>query len=366
MTKFPRFTILFILFLLAALLSGCAGGGTVANSWPGLTYDNERGTAYIAAGQYVYAIDATKGTELWRFSQEKETFFAAPALTDSGQVIVGSYNNRLYSLNPEAKGQLSKGSWPFTLATNRYIASPLIKNNSIYAPNADQNLYALDDQGNLQWKYHTDQSLWSTPASDGKTVYLPSMDHKIYALDAASGKLVWKTRDLGGAMVGTPTLSPDGILYIGNFDYEMLALRASDGEVIWRKPTDGWVWSGPELSGGKLYFGDLKGNFYAMDAQTGDVVWKNTPAEGSQDSIADRPVLMDGKVYYTTENGSLYVVDAETGAPVWNKAIGGQLYAMPVVTNDLIILAPMGLDQKLIALDKNGNQVWAFTPAKQG
>ena len=61
----PKY-ILFVLVaaLAAVLLSGCTGRAGLTNSWPGLTSDGE--TAYLASGQYLYAIRLSDGREIWR------------------------------------------------------------------------------------------------------------------------------------------------------------------------------------------------------------------------------------------------------------------------------------------------------------
>lgn len=360
-------TFLISLFILSAvLLSSCSGGGAAATSWPGLTADPSGETAYLADNTHVYAINLANGTEKWRYPQEadnKITFYAPPVLTPDGQLIAASYDHKIYSLNPE-NGQANQSNWPFTESTNRYIASPLVKDDQVFAPSSDQILYTLDLTGKKLWSFETGHSLWATPALDNGVVFLPSMDHFLYALDAQTGAQVWQSEDLQGALVGQPTLGPDGTLYIGSFSREMMAIDSSNGHILWRTPTTGWVWSGPALSDGTLYFGDLDGDFYAMDAANGNIRWQKKNDQGAGHSISGMPLVQDGAVYYTSEDGMLNVVDAETGNPKWNKPVGGRLLAAPVQAGDRILVTPIGADALLYSFDANGNQQWSFTPAK--
>jgi outer membrane protein assembly factor BamB len=349
------------LILLAISLSACSSGD-VASSWPGLTIDAENNTAYMAYNQYVYAIDLTTGMQKWKFPEKGkggQVFYAAPVLTSDGQLIVGSYNHTLYSLNPQTG---LANSWSFK-AKHRIIANPLVIENTIYLPVADGKLYALDSHFNELWSkpFAAKGSIWAQPAPDGacKCFFVASMDHYLYAVDMSSGAALWK-RDLGGALVGTPTKGSDGELYLGSFNSEMFTLDPMTGNIIGQPyKTEGWVWAGPAFSDGHLYFGDLKGNFYVLNTQ--DKTSSTTPVEGA---ILSTPLVISDTVYVTTSAGYLYTFDKNGKAVKPPISIDGKLQAPPVVFNDLILVTPVGADSYLIALNSNGNQVWAFPTPK--
>ena len=363
--KKTRLIILFGLLTLGLLLSACAGGRTQTTSWPGLTVDPDGEVGYVASGSQVYAVNLVNGTEKWRFPAESDnniTFYAPPALTDDGQLIVGGYNSLLYSLNPE-NGQ-QNWVWDGADPSQRYVAGPLADSEQIYAPSSDKNLYSLDMNGSLLWTYTTEDALWGTPTKDGEVVFLPGMDHSVYALNAQTGRLVWKTDPLGGSVAGNPTLNPDGQLYVGTFNNELLSLNSENGQIIWRMPAANWVWSGPTQDGGTLYVGDLEGNFYSVDAETGTIVWKIQPDPDNESAIVEKPLVLDDTVYFTSENGSLYAVDAANGNPLWSKEVGGKLYAGPQAGAETILVAPLNADELLVAFDPNGVQKWVFIPAE--
>lgn len=361
-TRFPIITL--VLISLGLLVSACAGGAGTTTSWPGLSVDLENELAYLAFGQNVYAVNLANGTEKWRAPAEREnniTFFAPPSKTPDGQVIVGSYNNMLYSLNPENGQQ----NWTFEGAKSRYIAGALSTDEFIFAPSSDKNLYALDLSGNQVWSFTTEDALWATPVTDGDIVYQPGMDHRIYALNAQTGELIWKTDSLGGSIAGKPALNEAGVLFVGTFNQELLALdTAQNGAVVWRMPASAWVYAGPTLEGDSLFVGDLDGMFYAVEAATGAIRWKIQPDSNADRAITDNPLVIGDTVYFTSESGNLFAVESATGNPVWSKSIDGRLNAGPVAADDVILLAPEGTEELLIALDLNGNQKWLFVPAE--
>jgi outer membrane protein assembly factor BamB len=355
----PLFFTISIL-LLASLLSACTGGAGIATSWPGLAVDED--TAYLAFNTQVYAINISNGSEKWRYPAEPNnqvSFYANPAISPDGQLIVGGYNNVLYSLNPE-NGQLN---WEFTGAQRKYVAGPLAVEQGIFAPNADMALYALGVDGSLRWSFKTEGENWAQPTTDPacQCIYLTSMDHRVYALEPADGSLLWKTDDLGGAIVGTPTLSDEGILYIGTFGSKLLALDSRNGSIIWESPTEGWIWSGPALSGGRLYVGDLDGNFYAFNAADGQEIWRLN-SDQLDGSISGTPLVIEDRIYVTSELGTLYTLDTSGKEFLPPQTFEGKLYSAPVLAGDKILVTSNQADQFLVAISLDGARQWSFPP----
>jgi outer membrane protein assembly factor BamB len=355
--KFPL--IMLVLIAGTLLISGCAGNSqATATGWPGLSVDGE--TAYLAHNRHIYAINLSNGLERWRFPVEqdnKRSFYSTPTLTTDGQLLAGSYEFILYSLDPASGVE----KWSSEDADDRYIAAPLATEQGIFAPNANNTLYALDLQGNQRWVFPTTGPLWATPATDPdcECIYLPSMDHKLYSIEAQSGDTIWLTEDLGGSIVGTPAYDT-GRLYFGTFANELIALDASDGKTIWRAATSNWVWGGPIVRDGVLYVGDLDGTFYALDAATGSVIWQ----QKFDGAITQSPLVTEDTLYFTTEAGSVYALNLN-GTTLWTKNLGHKLFTSPVQAGDLILIAPSAAEEFLIAFNADGAQQWVYIPEEK-
>ncbi len=383
MKKSKQLTIFVTILAAAVLLSACAGGAATTTSWPGFATDVENMIVYLSQGTHVYAIDLAnplpsgdekdptpKFQQKWRFpidASNKTTFYAAPVLTEDGQLLAASYDKLLYSLNPETGAQ----NWAFDGSTNRLLASPLVSDGMIYLPSSDYNLYALDMKGSLVWQYKAENALWTTPVSDGEIIYQPSMDHHIYALNAKTGKLVWKSDDLDGPIAGSPTLSPEGILYVATFNSKLVAVDSATGKMLWEQPLQGWGWSGPYLQDGSLYFGDLKGYIYGKSAADGSDLWQpnQPPAQQGQKadlrSIPERPLLLGDTLYFGSELGTIFAVNPENGIPApFFTLSGSRLFTSPQAAGDLILVAPYGARQNLFGLDSAGRVVADFVPPK--
>jgi outer membrane protein assembly factor BamB len=344
------------LMAVALLLSACGGTGFGASSWPGLTLDAEDGTVYVAYNQHVYALQAENGVERWRFPAERDnaiTFYAAPELTEDGQLVIGGYNNVLYSLDPANNGSLN---WSFDVAANRFVAGPQSIGGTVYSPNSDRSMYALDSAGKLQWTFGSAEALWAQPAADGGSLYVPSMDHILYAVDAASGNLLWE-QDLGGTIVGQPALDEDGTLYVGTFGAEVVAVDSASGRILWASPTNDWVWGGPTVADGVVYAADLSGTLFAFDADRGTEMWQ-LAADGA---ITGSPLFANDHIYVGTENGQLLSVGLD-GRIQWTQTLEGQLYSPPLAAGDLILVGIVDTDAIVMALDLNGQIQWSFIP----
>jgi outer membrane protein assembly factor BamB len=348
-----------LLVALAALaLAGCSGG-SLATGWPGLSADDQM--AYVADNQAVYAINLQTGAEAWRYPAQAErssTFFAAPAPTGEGHVIVGGYDNKVHSLIS------SRGieAWTFNGAQGRIIGAPVVVDQFVLVPSGDGNLYALDlNSGREIWHFTSKEALWAAPLVSEGRVYTPGLDHKLYALNLQDGRVLWD-QDLGGALADKPVLG-DGIILAGTFGKGLQAVDPASGRVLWSWETNGWVWGNPALDGSRAFFGDVAGTLFAIDvsAQGPKAAWQLVP----DGPMAATPALSGDLVIFGTENGTLYARHKADGTPAWEATLTGKLLTTPVMAGDSLLVASTGGEALVTAIDPQAGSVrWTFQPAK--
>jgi outer membrane protein assembly factor BamB len=345
------------LLVVALFLSAC-GGAPVAGSWPGITFDAASQQVYVAYGQHAYALQAENGLAIWRFPAEPQGGFityAAPTLTEDGQLLLGGYDHTMYSLNPETGAQ----NWVFNGASSRFIASPLALGEQIFAPNANHVLYMLNANGSLARTFGTGEPQWGNPVTDGALVYLTSMDHMLYAIDAETGEEAWSL-DLGGTIVGSPVLGEDGVLYVGTLSSTVVAVDTGSRDIAWTFETAGWVWASPLIVDDVIVVGDLDGFLYAINLTSGRQAWQVETGG----AITGAAAMFNDELYVVNEAGSLLSVslDGRTRQLALPDAYSGPLYGSPVVVDDMLLIGLTNNASIVIALDPSGSVVWNFEP----
>ena len=366
--KKPKYlAIALILILFSLAFAGCAGTGAVASSWPGITVDGD--TAYVAFNQSVYTLDLendgrvreTMPANAGDLRPRNPMFYHAPVLLDESTLLVGSYNNRMFIIN------LNTGNADdfFISARNRWIAQPLLEDGTIYAPNANGNLYALALNGSQKWAFETNAAIWATPVIDNGQIYMISQDHSLYALDASSGDPIW-TLDIGAASVNSPVLDEDGILYIGTFDSKVFAIDSQRGAILWEIETFDWVWGSPVLGpDGIIFVTDLGANLYAIDTETQEIVWEKQVDPTS--SITGSPLLLDEALIVVTQSGVIASYDLN-GERLWKEEFATEdnpveFHGTPVLAGeDTILVSSLGSDAVVFAFNPELELLWMFEP----
>lgn len=372
---------------LGVLLVGCSGEYFATTSWPGVTVND--GLVYIAFNQQIYAVDPSQQQTAGEYpaSPGKTAYYAAPAITEE-LLIVGGYDNVLYGIDRATFNV----RWNFNLAGDRYIASPVLFDGTVFAATAGNELYALDlaalnelgavekpdefrrsaERAAVRWTFEAGHGLWAAPLVTEDTVYITSLDHHVYALETNTGRELWATK-LPGAMAGTPVLSVDRrTLFVGNFDYDLYALDAGSGDIRWKVEAENWVWGRPALAGDKLFFGDLAGYLYAVNPNTGEVLWRAKVADAIRGAplydaerdllyVAGRKVASPGNI---STRGIVMALDAADYRTVWEQPTDEAIYTSPALKDGLLLAAPAQGETLLLVYNaETGVLQWRFAPA---
>jgi outer membrane protein assembly factor BamB len=237
----------------------------------------------------------------------------------------------------------------------------------------------------VQWKFHTNGYVLSTPAISAGVLYVGSTDGNLYALDIQSGTQKWKF-PAGARITSSPAVA-GGLVYCESYSGNLIALDITSGQVKWKFQTDGErrftaknihggmpvaeadpdpfdvYLSSPAIADGTVYFGSGDGNVYALDALSGALKWKHATG----DVVHASPAVANGTVFVGSWDSYFYALDAATGVEKWRFKTGED----PKIHNQVGIQSSAAVmdgvvyfgcrDSNLYAVDaRTGQQKWAF------
>ena len=196
--------------ILTLALAGCGGSGSATTPAP--TATPARGAAYAAHTIYVganpsqasgemVALNAQTGASRWSFSMGAT--YTTPVIT-TPMLYTASQDGYLYALDASTGTQV----WRFQ-RSSQVDGYPTLANGVVYVTSDDGSVNAVDAKtGALQWTYtmpNSNDHLYSAPAVAQGLVFFGAggADNGLYALDAATGKLRWR-----GTLPGKVQASP--------------------------------------------------------------------------------------------------------------------------------------------------------------
>ncbi|MFJ4921059.1 PQQ-binding-like beta-propeller repeat protein [Streptomyces sp. NPDC088725] len=274
------------------------------------------GRIHASDGPTLYALDATDGSEYWRFQTD---------------------------------------AWVYSLKVDHSTVITATRGGGVQAWEAAS--------GEKLWETAGAQTDFETPEAgpaifDG-TVYVWK-DARLLALDARSGAERWSYPIGDGASCGGVPVrvmpGSDGHLYV-SAGSRVMAVEIASGHVRWHFEAPAVFLSppafvpGPAVTGGGVYLTDYLGTVYALDATTGKDRWRI--ATEPRQSI--EPVLVSGGNVHVGSGSALYTLDAVTGTPKWRFAAGGEVIGAPVVADGRLHFG--SADHVLYTLDASGGQL---------
>ena len=153
----------------------------------------------------LYAYTAKSGDQAWSPFHTGAPIWSTPTV-ENGIGYFGSHDHKVYAVT------LNDGKELWQYETGGVVAGkPLVFDGKVIAGSFDKKLYAISaEDGTLAWTFEAENWFWAGAITDGRTIFAPNMDGNIYALDR-NGNLLWK-HDVGSAIVSSPVLVPSGLV----------------------------------------------------------------------------------------------------------------------------------------------------------
>jgi outer membrane protein assembly factor BamB len=304
---------------------------------------------------HVFCFEESTGKKLW----ERQFWATAPALghpktnmaaptpvTDGQKVYALFANQDLVALDRDGNllwYRSLSDDYP-TIANNVGMASsPVLWQDVVIVDVCsviESFAVGIDARtGQNKWRIKRKQDInWTTPLvfeANGKPQVVLQNGDGLTARDPATGKELWHVK-AGLAPIASPAFSDGLVLAPGG---KFLAVKPGDGGK--KEPAIAWdtnklpgSYAAPLCYQGKVYAVAHKGVLRCADLQTGAPVW-DLRLEGD---FAASPVAADGKLYFVSEEGTTYVVDAAKPNILHANALADKILATPVIANGAIYL----------------------------
>lgn len=282
----------------------------------GLAYDCHKVYASTANAE-VLALDAQKGTILWRASTSGPVR-TAPTVKD-GRVFVVTINNQLEAFDANTGKLLWTHTGIIESAGLLGGASPAVHEGVVVVPYSSGEVFALRvENGYPLWSESLSASrrldsvsslshIKARPIIDRNLVFLIGHGGRMTALDLRSGQTVW-TKEIGG--IRTPAVAGDFLFMVTNENH-LVCLKRDTGQVLWvtKLPRDmnttksegKILWAGPILANNQLVLGGSNGRGLMLMADSG----KKSLAFDLPDGTTLSPILVDKTLIFLTDSATL-------------------------------------------------------------
>ena len=249
----------------------------------------------------LFAVEKTKGQQLWTQKLEGESFLTMPAADDANLYFLGSHGTVV-----ALKQKTGAFVWKFK-AGSACSTTPFLRGNTLFIGCDDHFLYAIDSNaGYVRWKFNAGFPVKGSPVADSEYVFMGNEDGVFYCLQASNSKLKWKLKT-GGAVRGVPTFYtnkdetlPSEVLFaaLDNFLYD---IKIKNGGRKWLSPTASRVYNRMFFDRALIFLAPFGSNIYGFDPHTGQRVGDfNTNSR-----IRSSPITANDRLFIGLNNGNL-------------------------------------------------------------
>ena len=293
-----------------------------------------------------------------KFEIEIFNYKSHPAISNNGKIYVGSTDKNLYALNSDGKIK-----WKFKTGGKIETSPVICKNGDIVFSSMDKKVYRINSKGEKKWVFKFPSKISKSPAlSDNGVIYIGDTglsqdidEYKyLYAINP-DGSLKWKYKTQNG--VTTPAaIDKEGNIYFGTCDSEVVSLNP-DGNVRWKLPF--FTTKSPVIDDDGVIYIVFDNKLIAV-SKSGKIKWI---FKGKNDVEFKSPPVIDknGNIYIGSLNKKLYSFD-KNGYKNWEFETNGWIFSSPLIGSDgTIYLGDItGHTPTIYALDSNGKLLWNY------
>lgn len=236
-------------------------------------------------------------------------------------------------------------------ARNTFEAAPAVNDTTVFAPNADRKIYAVDvESGESIWSYEFNEAVTATPAVGQNAVITNrEADNEMYSFNPDSGDINWSSNP-NNLHPTSPAYNGELVFFRGN---GVKAYNGDTGELEWDYQFDGtlYISSTVQLTSENVVNISEYGVF-AVSQDDGSEQWT---FEGSGEARTNSLATSSDRIIYADDSNSIYIIDSQSGNTVH------QISTQDTVSNTSLIDGILYyVDDSLRAFDINSmSEVWS-------
>lgn len=263
----------------------------------------------------IYGFDNSDDCEqLWTEEISKDFIIGGPVL-NGDTVLVPSADGTLYELEFDTNSAEVVWEYPTEAAL---WSSPLVSEEVIYQSSMDHHVYAFNAQDHtLIWEEDLSSAVLDTPTETENLLLVGTFGNELVALDKARGGVEWKF-ETEAWVWGNPLVIEDHA-YFGDLNGNIYVLDIHSGREVWdSERLDGAVTSTPVTSGELVYFTTETGTLYARAISDFTPEWEETLDGGLYVTpLVDENTLILSVI---SQDSPLVILEADTNRTSWEWA----------------------------------------------
>jgi outer membrane protein assembly factor BamB len=287
-------------------------------------------------GGELLCLDRETGDLIWSYKSVKKVpknsfapgFLASPTVTDDS-VYIGDEDGVFHAINRKT----GKQRWVYQTFAE-IISSASIVGKTVIFGSYDSNLYCLNMDGTLNWKYETMDRVNGSPAVSNGFSFVTGCDEHLRVINILTGKQEYEM-NLRTYLIASPAIKGD-MLYVGTYASEVIAVDWKKQEVLWRyknEDNDFPYHSSAALTEKYVVVGGRDKQLHCIDRATGKGVW-TYPTRGRIDSS---PVVVGKRVFVGCSDGNLYEVGLEDGKLLWKFNALKEIAGSPAIGEGVLV-----------------------------
>lgn len=360
-----------ISFIVSLCMLSCVGDRMKGSGWS--TPFVEGNNVYIGTieGELI-SIDIMTAKENWRASSLDSEFlpksiYSKPFLFD-GKIFIGTPAGKLlgFNMNSGLDEVSLQDIEQRVLLAEEQIGPVIVGNilsfmdNYIAIPSSDGQLslfqYVQNEMFEPICSFKANDSLWAKPVwdKDNQQLIFGSMDGNLYSINKDCD-LNWKFVT-SSSIVSSPVLDGDNIIF-GTLNRSFYSVDLLNGLLNWNfNDSKGWFWAEPVLDSGIIYASNLDGNIYAIRSNSGQIMW----IYKTENPIISSPVIIDDFLIFISKQGELQVIHKDTKRKLGGCNINQKVYSSIESYENKIFIQVSDGSLRAYTIKKNGNpdELW--------